>query len=81
IKGGNVTFTQGTILASGDFGVRVYGDTVLRMSGIHNRRTDGGYYDIYSQSSDASITYFANRYPNGKVKQRVSVKYLKTTEF
>ncbi|MBR2152518.1 MAG: hypothetical protein IJ944_04455 [Clostridia bacterium] len=81
VRGGNVTFTQGTIVASGDFGVRVFGDTVFQMSGVHKRRTTGGYYDILVNNDTSSIVYFANRYPNGKVRPRVTAKYVKSTDF
>ncbi len=81
VRGGKVTFTQGTVLASGNFGVRVYGDTELKVSGIHHRRNTGVFYDIFSNDGMPSLVYFANRYLDGEARPRVDVKYLKTTDF
>ncbi len=81
IKGGKVSFTGVTVLASGNFGARIYGNTVFRMSGMHNRHSTGVLFDIFSNNNTASIIYFANRYSTGKAKHRVNAKYVKTTEF
>ncbi|MBR4282227.1 MAG: hypothetical protein IKT35_00770, partial [Clostridia bacterium] len=79
-SGGNVIFSQGTLLQAGSIGVRVSGNASLRMSGLCNRQTDTS-VDLQFNRATASVAFFANRYSNGYAKCNIDGQYSTTTDF